>query len=358
MNSYKRLVKHLRESWDPGLWLWIDILLARKLFVVSVPTNLNYWRPQKSLTKFISMKEPITIVDVGSRGAPPPEFQQIRPFSRYIGFDASDTAQEHSPSHKRGWQDYRISQAFIGQPSAEIEFNNYSDGGLSSMYEPNYDYSKEFSPSTAVESRVQISTVSLSEALGRELSQVDFLKLDTQGSELDILRTDGVSDIPLIEVETEFIEVYRGQPLFGEIFGYMISKGYRLLWLTRHQGSPHSSESLARGSLVFGEALFGFSTARASALPIVQFENYLTLLCVYGHADFAEYLLGLRKGLDDEICHRLTSLIALFSQGNKHTQGLRSRISTILEKIQFLIGIRRARHNQFDTDSDRSLFFR
>ena len=138
----------------------------------------------------------------------------------------------------------------------------------------------------------------------------------------------------------------------------MISKGYRLLWLTRHQGSPHSSKSLARGSLVFGEALFGFSTAKANDLPIAKFQNYLTLLCVYGHADFAEYLLGARKGLDEETRHRLTNLIALFSQGTKHTRGLSSRISTILEKIQFLIGVRRVRHNHFDTDSDRSLFFR
>ena len=355
---YQRFVRLARNSWSPKVLLWIDIFLAKKLFVVSIPSNFNYWRSKKSITKLLKDHKPLTIVDVGSRGAPPPELQQIRPFARYIGFDASDTAQDHSLSHLKGWQDYSVIQAFIGKQSSSIEFKNYTDGGLSSALEPNGEYVREFAPSTSVESREFMPTRSLAEVLGSKMREIDFLKLDTQGTELDILTTDGVTEVPLLEVETEFIEVYEGQSLFGEVFEHLISSGYRLLWLSRHFGSPSGTQYFGRGSLVFGEALFGFSTKKAHDLDDEKFRKYVTLLSVYGHADFAEFLVKTKIGLAIEVQMNLREVIQLFSQGERTKGHFKMKFSSALEKVQFLSGFSRGRHNRFDSDSDRSIFFR
>lgn len=354
---YRKVVAWVRSTWDRRLVLWLDIILSRKLFVLAIPTNFNYWRSKKSIARIGASGTLITIADVGSRGAPPPEFDQIRPFSRYFGFDASDSAQEHSVSHSRDWSSYEVFQMYIGGLDEMVEFNNFADGGLSSSYEPNPDYVAEFAPKTKVESKEVLKSETLGSALGNEIHSVDFLKLDTQGSELGILKSEKVCDIPLIEVEVEFIEVYTGQPLFGEIHSHMIDNGYRLLWLTRHVGSPHNAKRYGRGSLVFGEALFGLSTGRACQLPLGRFQNYIRLLSIYGHVDFAEYLLDRRTDMSDDLKIEMESMIdAIVPRKGSLNDG--SLMSSLLEKTQFLMGVGMGRHNRYQTDSDRSMFFR
>jgi FkbM family methyltransferase len=64
------------------------------------------------------------------------------------------------------------------------------------------------------------------------------LKLDTQGSELDILQ--GMSDAhwPSVlgaEIEVEFAELYAGQPLFPDVHRFMLAKGFELFDLRTHR---------------------------------------------------------------------------------------------------------------------------
>ena len=74
-----------------------------------------------------------------------------------------------------------------------------------------------------------MTTASLDE-LGQSLAlpQCDFLSLDTQGSELDILKG---AEITLnncvgLQLEVAFAEVYEGQPLFSDIDAFLRSKGF------------------------------------------------------------------------------------------------------------------------------------
>lgn len=356
---YRKLVNQIRGNWSPKLILWIDAFLSSKLFVLQIPANLNYWRSKKTITPLFEGQNSFTLVDVGSRGAPPPEFDQMRPFMRYFGFDASETAQTHSKNHSARWLEYRILKAFIGAKDSKVEFKNFSDGGLSSCFEPSPEYVGEFAPHTRVESREEVQTYSLSQALGEDISRVDYLKLDTQGSELTILESEGVCSIPLIEVEVEFIEVYQGQPLFDQVFSHLISKGYRLLWLTRHFGSPQDSDYFGRGSLVFGEALFGLAPRKALELAEPQFGNYLSLLAVLGHADYASHLMKTRTALSPSTQKYLESVFRVFTaHAGRRAANPKSVVSSILEKIQFFLGLSGLRHNTFVTDSDRHLFFR
>lgn len=61
---------------------------------------------------------------------------------------------------------------------------------------------------------------------------VHFLKLDTEGSELDILRGAEItlaSTILGVRIEALFVEIYKGCPLFGDIHKFMLSRGFELL---------------------------------------------------------------------------------------------------------------------------------
>lgn len=64
----------------------------------------------------------------------------------------------------------------------------------------------------------------------RSLERVDLLKLDVQGFELEVLRGagDALSRIDWIYAEAQFQELYRGGPLFSEVFAFLFEKGFDL----------------------------------------------------------------------------------------------------------------------------------
>lgn len=66
------------------------------------------------------------------------------------------------------------------------------------------------------------------------LEEIDHLKVDTQGSELEILKgaKSILKTVRSIEVEVEFNPIYEGQPVFSDIDRYLRSEGFVLWKLT------------------------------------------------------------------------------------------------------------------------------
>jgi FkbM family methyltransferase len=61
-----------------------------------------------------------------------------------------------------------------------------------------------------------------------QISGADFLKLDVQGGELDVLNGAGrvLEDVLVVHTEVEFVELYKGQPLFAEIDQKLRKSGF------------------------------------------------------------------------------------------------------------------------------------
>jgi FkbM family methyltransferase len=106
-------------------------------------------------------------------------------------------------------------------------------------------YSSSFLPASTRSVRIEpgIAYVGQEEASIRRLDaildsvarrdNVIYLKIDTQGYELNVLKGAlGVIDrIPLIQLETAFFEGYETQPLIEEIISYLRCLRYRIVWI-------------------------------------------------------------------------------------------------------------------------------
>lgn len=64
----------------------------------------------------------------------------------------------------------------------------------------------------------------------REIPKIDAVWMDIQGAELMALRGFGerITDVGLLSLEAEFVEIYDRQPLFWEIHDFLFSKGFLL----------------------------------------------------------------------------------------------------------------------------------
>lgn len=118
--------------------------------------------------------------------------------------------------------------AHHGYGSSLLEAN----ADLKDLYIPAHwiDYDYTVYEAISARSRRGVATRTLDQ-ITRERSDVplpDFLSLDTQGSELEILQGSPVAldSAVCIVTEVEFLPLYADQPLFGEICSFLASRGF------------------------------------------------------------------------------------------------------------------------------------
>lgn len=130
------------------------------------------------------------------------------------------------------------------------------DGDSSSLLEIGH-HQLRFNPGSGEQERLSVPMQPLDEALaGRELERPCLLKIDVQGSELEVLRG-GEATLPAISqvvVECSFRELYKGQPLIDEVVCHLRERGFQL-------ASCYSLSLDADGSAIQADVLFTRSSA-------------------------------------------------------------------------------------------------
>ena len=196
----------------------------------------------------------------------------------------------------------------LSKEFGNVLLNLTKSRGASSIYKPNYKFLESFPESDrfAIEDTVSIKTNSLDALYGsQELENIDFVKIDTQGSELDILeggRKILSEKIIGIEVEVEFHPLYEGQPLFSDIDSF-IRNSLRLELHDLRKAYWKYSEGInigpKKGKLIFGDALYLRSPHEiikwCSQLPkdeaVSKIRAIFLTSMVYGYLDYSISLL-------------------------------------------------------------------
>ena len=167
-----------------------------------------------------------------------------------------------------------------------------------------YDYSfNETSKITKVTS-IQTTTLDLlKDENSDNFFMPDFLSLDTQGSELDILKGSPIclENTLGVVIESEFIEFYENQPCFDEILSFMKSKGFEFMRFTNivEQNSyNYPIELRSKGRLTDGDALFLRSPEYLESSPRNNSLSYYKLAFIYISFDMLEPALECLKIID------------------------------------------------------------
>ena len=254
----------------------------------------------------------IDVLDVGAYVEGVPRFEPLRQLgiSRITGFDANPQAAAEAEAALPPGS--RVLPYALGDGnSATLHMTLFR--GCSSLFEPNEEVIDMFEAISAtteggnfrVVSKEKISTRRLDEI--EECPQADFIKLDVQGAELLVLENalQKISNAVVIETEVEFVEIYRNQPLFGDIQRFMRDQGFvlhKLVDISGRNFRPMSTgdPTQALSQFLWADAVFvkdfakigEYSPEQMLKAAVILHEIYLSYdlvhILLYAH-DFATH---------------------------------------------------------------------
>jgi FkbM family methyltransferase len=201
-------------------------------------------------------------VDCGARkGKLPPPLRRISAVE-YIGVEAD--AEECGRLNASARPGHRYLQAVLDRAADTRTFHVTRNPASASLLEPNHHFLSQFlelKDSFVVERAVTVNTIPLDRCLAdHDIPRADFLELDVQGSELDVLmgaeRTLGTT--LGVQAEVEFAPMYSGQPLFADVDAYLRARGFQLFDLSRYHARRTALDPITatRGQLLWGHALY------------------------------------------------------------------------------------------------------
>lgn len=167
-----------------------------------------------------------------------------------------------------------------------------------SLFKPNRNYLDKFPDKERwdIVSEVDVDCETLN-SLSNEIGNIDFIAIDIQGAEYEVLRSgeDVLNGCLGIECEVEFVEVYNGQPLFGDI--QKLLKTFDFEFFDFVIEYRYNRKSLNRtGQLAFADALFLrtpefiYKNYLNGIYNKDKLANYKEIVCAYGKGDLAEVL--------------------------------------------------------------------
>lgn len=297
---------------------------------------------------------PLILIDVGARGASLGEVENLKKYCCYYGFDAdASECKRVNENPPKDFHQLKMLPYYIGKLDGDrVDFNLYKARGQSSRFLPSEKFIKLFDP-MEVENTVSLKSTTLDTILGNEgIEAFDFIKLDTQGTELEILSGSPktLGKALLVEAEIEFCEMYNGQPLFGEFFSFMMEKGFDLLYINRVFQNRVAYNRPSRGQITFCDALFARRDEDYSGYDHVSLAKHAILLINYGHLDIAHEIWAGFKSVKDMLPNLGNYFKEYPSDSNRYLNMSRDKL--------IAWALHQRKNNQLPFDSDRSWPFR
>jgi FkbM family methyltransferase len=180
------------------------------------------------------LAQPLAVVDVGCRWGFADTWEDLGDRCKIVGFEPDTVECERLRQHYRDRPWVQIVPHALGAAQRDATLYITREPACSSVYPPIddvVDRHPRLEPQRMVRSEA-IELITMDDWCAENaFERVDIIKLDTQGSELDILRGAKriLEAVSVVQTEVEFNPMYDGQPLFGDVDRFLRERGF-VLW--------------------------------------------------------------------------------------------------------------------------------
>lgn len=182
-----------------------------------------------SLLEYFPEEFRVNILDIGAALNDRPPYQGLVDAgrARIIGFEPN--RQECERLSRTYGEPHRFFPYFVGDGRTAVFYEtNWVLTG--SLYKPNAPLLEKFQNLAELMTPVATHSVSTTRIDDiAEIGDVDFIKIDVQGSELAVLQNAlrALSGTLLVQTEVEFVELYQDQPMFADVDIFLRGNGFQ-----------------------------------------------------------------------------------------------------------------------------------
>ncbi|MDA1323828.1 MAG: FkbM family methyltransferase [Proteobacteria bacterium] len=257
---------------------------------------------------------PIQCLDIGSRGGIEPDLLPIAFAVDAVGFEPDAAECERiSRQSPAPWRSVRHIPAAVAGKTGTQTLHVAQDAISSSLLRPVVEFAERFNRTAhnTIIDTVDVETFGLGDAIDNfDIPPPDFIKLDVEGVELDILRSapEALFTVAAIKTEVAFPNLRIGQPPARALDEFLTGHDFELLDIMRpahwrrhgHVAHPMlSGEQIpySRGQLIQCDYLYmrrpdAFSTAGISPDDVAERRLRAAWIAMaYGYFDRAEEYL-------------------------------------------------------------------
>ena len=157
--------------------------------------------------------------------------------------------------------------------------------GSSSMYKPSkdnydlYNFKKKDFSLFDITNEIEVECTTANESLNKlNIKHLDFLKIDTQGSELEILKGLGEYRPLIIKVEAQVVPMYEDVPNWSELMNYL----YKINYMTSEwvEIGSHLTRSPVEMDMIF---IPNYLNDLGKKLILSREKAFTSLMLIFGH---------------------------------------------------------------------------
>jgi len=260
--------------------------------------------------KMDETKLKIQVHHIGGIGdcGPAEQMTMLKDDVKWTFYDASEESLEKCNIENK---DATLINKAIGGENNKVKFNIMKNKSASSVLMPAKSAEEYAIPGTDISwgehteiigtEEIELNKLDTLIEKG-EISKPDFLSIDVQGTELEVIKgiQENLKDVQGLVCEVEFSQLYEGQALFPEIFNKMKDNGFRFCAFYNMQYFPsHTFAKQVRGFgfLTVAEALFlrepKFDDLTAD--KIVKLFKLCAIAICFNQRDWAHYILEIMR---------------------------------------------------------------
>jgi hypothetical protein len=198
---------------------------------------------------------PPVLIDIGASGSLIRDWKYISKYSICIAFDADTRDMDYTIENSKEWHKlFVINKIVTDTPSHREKFFLTKSPYCSSLLKPLIDRSKNwaFHSLFEIDRVIEMNTINLLKVLeDLQISQIDWFKCDSQGTDLRLFNSLGdqlINKVLVAEFEPGFIDLYEGEDKLHSILSYMENKSF---WLSDFtiSGTQRINEKIISGYL-------------------------------------------------------------------------------------------------------------
>ena len=198
---------------------------------------------------------PLFIIDVGASGGIDSRWSDSTCHYKSVLFEPDK--KEYQRIKSNAGDNSIVLQTALLDMKKETDFYICKNQELSSVYLPNFKVINNYNNPGRFEviDKIRLTTDKLDNVLKKnKIKNSDFIKLDTQGSELSLLNgsKDYLEHTIGLQVEAGFVELYDQQPLFNDVDMFMKSMNFQLIDIKRYFWKRKQSNFFSQNSPFYG----------------------------------------------------------------------------------------------------------